>query len=242
MNTPALSGHPTNAPGRFSAGRIVLLVLIVAAVAFFLGRQDWETSLSFDNGVDGSGVAATQTRTLDAFTAIDLAGVSEVTVRVGAKQTVVVQADDNLINRVKTDVQHGVLVVSEHGSFARNLPMSVEVTVPNLDGTRLRGSGMMSVEGIHAQKFTAEVPGSGTLIISGTADQLEASLAGSGDMQLGHLAARSVTASVLGSGRLEVQATQTLDASVSGSGAIIYSGHPATLRQSVNGSGAIRPR
>jgi hypothetical protein len=71
-----------------------------------------------------------------------------------------------------------------------------------------------------------------------TADQLEARLAGSGDMQLGHLAARSVTASVLGSGRLDVQATQKLDASISGSGAIIYSGHPATLTQTVNGSGA----
>ena len=114
--------------------------------------------------------------------------------------------------------------------------------MPNLDGTRLMGSGMISVEGVHAEKFTAEVPGSGMLIISGTADQLEARLAGSGDMQLGHLAARSVTASVLGSGRLEVQATQTLDASISGSGAIVYSGHPSTLEQSVNGSGAIQPR
>ena len=242
MNTQALPGHPTNAPRRFSTGRIVLLVLSVAAVAFFLGRQDLAPSLSLSNGVDGSGVAATQTRTLEAFTAIDLAGVSEVTVRVGAEQTVVVRADDNLINRVKTDVQHGVLVVSERGSFARNLPMSVEVTVPNLDGARLMGSGMVSVEGVRAETFTAEVPGSGTLIVSGAADQLDASLAGSGDMQLGHLAARSVTASVLGSGRLEVQATHTLDASISGSGAIFYSGHPATLTQSVHGSGAIQPR
>ena len=242
MNTPALPNQPTNAAPRRVSGQTVLLVLIVAAGAYMLGRQDWVTSLTFDNGVDGSGVAATQTRTLAPFTAVVLAGASDVTVRVGPKQTVVVQADDNLINHIKTGVQDGVLVVSERGTFARNLPMSVEVTVPNLDRTRLNGSGMISVEGVHARRFTAELAGSGILTIAGTADQLDARLAGSGNMQLGQLAARSVMASVPGSGRLEVQATQTLDASISGSGAVFYSGHPATLMQSVNGSGAIQPR
>jgi hypothetical protein len=242
LNTPARPSHPTNAPRRFSAGRIVLLVLIAAIGAFFLGRQDGVSSrLSVSNGVEGSGVGATQTRTLPPFTAIDLAGASDITVRVGAKQTVVVQADDNLINRIKTVVRHGVLVVSERGSFARDLPMSVEVTVPSLDSTRLIGSGMISVEGVHTRKFTAELAGSGMLTISGTVDQLEARLAGSGTMQLGRLAARSVTASVPGSGRLEVQATQTLDASIPGSGAIVYIGHPKTLKQAISGSGAILP-
>ena len=243
LNTPALPSRPTNNPRRLSAGRIVLLVVIVALGAFFLGRQDWgNSSLNSTNDVNGSGVAATQTRTLPPFTRIDLAGGSAVTVHVGAKQAVVVRADDNLINHIETDVQDGALVVSERGNFATDLPLSVEVTVPNLERTRLIGSGMISVEGVHARTFTAEVPGSGTLTISGTVDQLDATLAGSGDMQLGHLAARSVTASVLGSGRLEVQAIQTLDASVSGSGAIVYSGHPTTLEQSVSGSGAIRSR
>lgn len=243
MNTPALPNHPTKAARRFPAARIALLVLIVAAAAFLLGRQDWvSTSLSFTNGVRGSGVAATQTRTLPPFRAVDLAGVSTITVRVGAKQTVVVNADDNLINRVKTDVRDGALVVSERGSFATNLPLAVEVTVPNLDSTRLMGSGTISVDGVHARRFTAEVLGSGMLTISGTVDQLDASLAGSGNMQLGDLTARFVTATVPGSGRLEVHATHTLDASIPGSGAIVYSGHPKTLKQIVSGSGAIVPR
>jgi hypothetical protein len=207
-----------------------------------LGRQDWPTSLTFSSEVAGSGSAATQTRTVKPFTAIDLTGASDVTVRVGAKQTVRVQADENLIDRVKTGVQNGVLVVSERGTFVRTLPMSVEVTVPTLESARLIGSGMISVEGIQAQRFTAELAGSGILTITGTADHLDAKLAGSGNMQLGQLAARSVVASVPGSGRLEVQATQALDASISGSGVIVYGGRPATVKQSVHGSGAIQPR
>lgn len=222
---------------------MVLLVLVIAAGAFFVGRQDWVSeSLTFTDKVEGSGVAATQTRTLPPFTAIDLAGGSSITVHVGAEQAIEVHTDDNLISRIDTDVRDGVLVVSERGDFATDLPLSVDITVPNLDSTRLMGSGTISIEGVQARTFTAEVPGSGTLTVSGTADQLDARLAGSGDMQLGHLAARSVTASVLGSGRLDVKATHTLDASISGSGAIVYGGHPTTLEQSVNGSGAIQPR
>jgi hypothetical protein len=242
MNTPALPNHPTKAARRLRATGIALLVLIVAAAAFLLGRQNWgNTSLSFTNGVRGSGVAATQTRTLPSFQAVDLAGVSTITVHAGAEQTVVVHADDNLINRVKTDVQDGVLVVSDRGSFATKLPFAIEVTVPNLDGTRLMGSGSISVDGVQARKFTAEVLGSGMLTISGTVDHLDASLAGSGNMQLGDLTARSVTATVPGSGRLEVHATDTLDASIPGSGNIVYSGHPTTLKQMISGSGSILP-
>ena len=111
-----------------------------------------------------------------------------------------------------------------------------------LDGTKLAGSGTISVDGVDARTFTAEVPGSGMLTVSGTADQLDASLAGSGTMQLGGLTARTVTATVPGSGRLEVQATRSLDASITGNGLIAYSGDPEMLEQDITGSGAILPR
>ena len=114
--------------------------------------------------------------------------------------------------------------------------------MPTLDSARLMGSGTISVDGVNARTFTAELPGSGLLTVSGTVDRLDATLAGSGNMQLGDLTARSVTATVPGSGRLDVHATHTLDASIPGNGQIVYSGHPKTVNQIVNGSGAILRR
>jgi len=239
LNRPALRSHP----GRFSTRRIALVILIVAAGTFLLARQDWfSPRLDVTTGINGSGTAATQTRTLPSFTAIDLAGVSTITVHVGARQAVVVHADDNLINHIETDVRNGSLVVSERGRLASNLPLSVEVTVPSLDSTRLMGSGTITVDGVLARTFTAELLGSGMLTIVGTADQLDASLAGSGIMQLGGLTARSVTATVPGSGRLEVHATHRLEASIAGSGEIAYGGHPRALKRDVSGSGVVLPR
>lgn len=246
MSTPALPSEPTNRRRRFTPARIALLVVgvaIVAAGAFFVARQDGvHSSVSFSNGVRGSGVPATQARTVPSFGAIDLAGSSSITVRVGTQQTVVVHTDDNLINHVTADVRDGVLVVSERGSFSDNLPLNVEITTPTLSAARLMGSGDFSIVGVTARTFTAELPGSGMLTVSGTADRLDASLAGSGNMRLGNLTAHSVTATVPGSGNLEVHAIRTLDASIPGNGNIVYSGNPKTVKQIVNGSGAILPR
>ena len=42
-----------------------------------------------------------------------------------------------------------------------------------------------------------------------------------------------------GSGRIVLTATKSLDASVPGSGAIMYSGNPQDVTKSITGSGAI---
>ena len=243
MRIPSLSSHPTNPGGRVSAGRRALLVVLgvlVAAAAFFVIRQDGVSpGVSFTDRVSGSGVPVTQARTVPSFRAIDLTGSSSITVRVGRRQSIVVRAEDNLINHVTTDVRDGVLVVSERGSFSNHLPLSVDVTVPTLAAVGLIGSGSVDVVGVSAQSFTAELPGSGSLTVSGTVRRLDATLAGSGNMELGDLTARSVTATVPGSGRIHIHPTHTLNASIPGNGQIVFSGHPTTVNQIVNGSGVI---
>ena len=58
-------------------------------------------------------------------------------------------------------------------------------------------------------------------------------------MQLETLVARDATVGVPGSGRVQVHATDTLRATIAGSGAIFYRGDPSSVTQSVTGSGVI---
>jgi hypothetical protein len=51
--------------------------------------------------------------------------------------------------------------------------------------------------------------------------------------------ARDATASIDGSGSIVLNATHSLDASISGSGSILYTGNPAQVTKSVSGSGTI---
>jgi len=195
-------------------------------------------------GLVGSGTAAAQTRHLAAFSGVDLAGSSTVTIRAGGRQSVVVHADDNLLGQVTTQVHGTTLVIGTRGSFTTNSPMRVQISVPSLEAVTLSGSGSGAITAgnIQARRLSVRLSGSGVVRASGTVTRLDVSLGGSGDAQLGQLVARDVHAVLAGSGRIVTRAANTLQASVPGSGTIVYSGNPAHVTRSITGSGAITRR
>jgi Putative auto-transporter adhesin, head GIN domain len=229
----------TVAPASIYRYRLALgaaLVLLASTAVLLLVQYGGSSSST----VQGSGIAASSARAVPGFSGVELAGSNVVTVHVGGKPSVVVHGDDNLLGRVTTQVWAGSLVIGNTpGSVTSRTLMSVEVTVPSLESLVLSGSGVLVVDGLETPTLTATLSGSGVLRASGTATKLEITLGGSGDAQLDELVARDVHAVVRGSGRILVTATASLDASVPGSGAIVYSGNPAYVTTNVAGSGAI---
>lgn len=148
--------------------------------------------------MQGSGVAATQTRSVATFTAIDLAGSNKVTVVVGRPQSVVVHADSNLTGHVTARVVAGTLLIRTTGSFTTKVPMSVEISMPSLAAVKLSGSGQLFANGINAPRLTAALSGSGALYARGTVTRLNVTLGGAGQAQLSELTARDVHAVVTG--------------------------------------------
>jgi hypothetical protein len=217
-----------------------ITLLILAAIGVVLLARDVLPGSSTSSGVQGSGVAATSTRALPNFSGIDLAGSNNVTVMAGARQSVVVHADTNLLSRVTTQVKAGKLIIGDVGSFAAKSPMYVEVSVPSLAALDLSGSGNITVTGIKAARLTVILPGSGDISASGSVTRLNISIDGSGNAQCSGLIARNVDAVVSGSGDIFVTATQSLDAKVAGSGAVLYSGNPQ-VTTSITGSGDVTP-
>ena len=231
--TPVPRGHVRNLL-RFGL-RTIVVVLAALGVLLLADRLGDGSTTTV---VRGSGDSVSQSRSLPSFTAVELAGDSQITVRIG-EQAVVVEADDNLVDRVTTAVRGGTLVVDTPGSFTATSPMRVEVTVPTLDAVVLSGTGMVAVDGVAADGLTVRVPGDGVLEVSGSAERVEASLSGSGDVLVQDLVARDVIAMLSGDGRLQVHATRSLDASVSGTGAIFYRGSPSDVTKTVTGTGVI---
>lgn len=192
--------------------------------------------------VAGSGAAASVIRAVPAFTAVDLSGANDVTVQVGGRRSVIVRGDDNVLPLVTTEVRDGVLVIDAERSFQTVTATAVELTVPTLDAATLSGSGTVTVAGVRGEHFTASLDGTGVLSVSGVVERLDAGLGGSGDLKLQHLVAHDATAALSGAGRLQVRATETLDASLSGTGEILYAGDPVTVTKSLTGTGVIAPQ
>jgi putative autotransporter adhesin-like protein len=217
----------------------VIAVLVLGAIGVALALRGGYSSSG--SGIQGSGVAASQTRAVPGFTSLDLAGGNEVNVVVGAPRSVVVNADTNLISHVTTRVVAGTLIIGDTGSFTSHTPMSVEVGVPSLTALNLSGDGKISVTGISLPQLTVTVSGSGLLSASGTVTRLDVTLKGDGMAELSQLSARDVHAVLTGSGLIKVDAASSLNASVPGTGLIMYTGNPAQVATSVTGTGSITP-
>jgi hypothetical protein len=188
---------------------------------------------------EASGGTVAESRDVPPFTGVDLAGAGPVVVRVGEPQSVVVHAEQDVADRITTTVRDGVLVIGADRDFSTDRPLRVEVAVPTLTSVQLSGGGTVDVDGVSGQRFTADLPGSGRLTARGETAELVATLSGSGDMELHDLAAEDVTAAVSGSGLIRVHATSSLDAEVSGAGAIRYTGDPERVSEEVTGVGSI---
>ena len=236
-SAPHRGGH-TARRGQLAVIAAITAAFILATLAVVLLVRGAGPS---SPGIQGSGIAAAQTRTVAGFSRLDLTGSNNVTVVVGAPQSVVVRADSNLISHVTTQVVGGTLVIGDTGSFTRRAPMSVEVSVPSLTRLNLSGDGQISVTGINVPRLAVTVSGSGLLSAAGTATQLDVTLSGDGQAQLFQLTARDVHAVVTGSGLIQVNATTSLDAAVPGTGVIVYSGNPPQVTTSVTGTGAVTP-
>jgi hypothetical protein len=211
-----------------------LAALLAAALILALGAGKF----SFQG--NGSGAAAQQTRSLPAFTRVDLAGANNVIIRVGPKQSVVVHADRNLLERVTTRVRSGGLVIdTTPGNLQAKSPTYVTVSVPSLTAIELNGAGNIVVTGIETPSLSVALPGSGNVEASGSAAKLDVTLDGEGTATLRGLVARDATAELGGTGTIMLTATRSLAASLSGSGTIFYGGHPLHVTRRVTGTGTI---
>jgi hypothetical protein len=214
---------------------VAAFALLVAAVVVLALRN----GSSSHSGLQGSGVAATQARSVPPFTSVDLAGGASVDVTVSATRSVVVHADDNLLAHVTTRVVGGRLLVGTRGSFATKTPLRVAVTLPALRALALSGGAVLTAAGVHEHALAVTLSGGGLLRVTGAVDRLDVLLSGGGDAELAGLAARTAHVRLTGSGLVDVQPVVSLDATVSGSGAVVYRGNPQRVTSHVTGSGAI---
>jgi hypothetical protein len=216
------------------------LVLIVILATLAVDRSFFQDSSS--PAGTGSGVAATQARAVPPFTAVELAGANNIVVHVGAKRSVRVHADSNLLGRVTTRVRSGRLVIgTTPGNLNAKSPMFVAVSVPALDSLTLRGAGNISLTGIDSRSLSLALPGSGNIEASGTTTKLDVTISGHGTALLKRLVARDAKAALSGDGTIMLTATRSLSARVSGTGTVLYGGKPHSVTQQISGDGVVAP-
>lgn len=113
------------------------------------------------------------------------------------------------------------------------------VTAPTVRTFDLRSSADLSIRDYDQPSFDLDVSGSGDVDAAGQAQTVTIDLTGSGDADLSSLRVTDATIDVSGSGDLRVGPSGAARVDVSGSGDVNLTRRPATLQQSLSGSGDI---
>jgi hypothetical protein len=246
---------------------VATLAITAAAVitAFALPLPAQALTITLSKGgadmVAGSGKEVSVARQVGAFSALRLDSSVDVHARQGTTPSVTVHADDNIEPLVETAVEGDTLVVrlKKGSSLRTNHKIAVDVVFTSLASVQQRGSGDLHIDHVSGPKFESAISGSGDLqiddaqvgafalsiagsgdvVVAGSADEARFGIAGSGDIDARKFQAKKVSVSISGSGDARVNATETLEARVAGSGDVSYSGHPHDVSRRVSGSGSV---
>lgn len=193
------------------------------------------------DAVRGSGKAAKETRQVGAFDAIDVRGAATLDVTVGGAPSVVVEADDNLLPLVVTDVTDHTLQIGTRNAVRSKLDdgIHVTITVPSLRGIEVGGACTAKIAGLTGPVFEVRISGAGSIKADGAVDALRIHVSGSGSIEAEKLAAKRADVDVSGAGHVRLTATEALSAKVSGVGDVAYAGKPQHVEKKVLGIGRI---
>lgn len=195
--------------------------------------------------IRGSGPVTTETRNVAGFTAVSVAGSTNVYITQGAVFKVEVKGYSNLLPHFETKLLNNTLQLGfKRDVNVKNDNTDVYITMPALTGLSISGSGNISTTGAFNGNtdFNTRIDGSGNIhFSSGTIQNFYSTIAGSGSIYAIGMIADKADINTSGSGNTEITATSQLKVRIDGSGNVYYRGTPV-ISTTITGSGAVLPK
>lgn len=212
-----------------------LLVVFALSASFMAGCA------LHHNEVVGSGKRQREKREVAAFSSISTEGAYEIAVVSQQGLSLEIEADDNILPLIKTDVSNGVLHIKATRGFSINNHIVVKIGTPNIEGISTSGAGTIDISGLKNDKFEIDSNGAGVIKVSGETGSLDIESNGASKIDAHKLRAAKGTVEANGVSKIEVNASEELNVTISGPASVIYSGDPK-LNKTVNGPGSVERR
>lgn len=214
-------------------------------------------------GEPGSGKLAVEAREVSNFNAIDISYPATVFVTQGAKESLEIEAEDNLLPNLKTQVKNGTLQIfyKREGNKHIRPTKEVKITIVVKDlrdvefsaagellveklktdslDVSLSGAGNLEFDEIEVNGLVVSLSGAGSMTASGVADSLDMNISGFGDFKGKELHSRDARVDISGAGSATVWVDDELTAEISGAGSVNYYGSASVTRR-ISGVGTIK--
>lgn len=214
------------------------------------------------NSVKGSGDIATRTVDITGAERLIFSGLGEIIIEQGDKEELVIEAEENLLDYLRTDVSGNRLTIGLKRGVISIIPTKTPkfyLTLQNIEEVRLTGAGSIlgedldvanlniessglgsiDIEDIEAEEVSIEISGAGNIELTGNTEQQNIKISGLGSYKAMGLISESTSIEISGAGKATVYAEDSLDITLTGVGSVEYLGNPS-LTQKVTGPGSIR--
>ena len=237
------------------------LVLVLVVAALMLSTMACSFNVYLPRTVKGNGNVVEESRSIESFSRLDFQGIGNIYVSYGEKQSLTIEAEENLIPYLESFTRGDTLVIKvEDGrNINPTAPVDFYVTVTDLESVDVSGLGNVELPEIEADRFTIEISGAGDIEIDAlVADSFKAEMTGLGNLDIdgGEVVSQEVRISgsgkynarrmdsqdanieISGLGSATVSVSEYLDVSISGAGDIEYYGSPE-IDKSISGLGKL---
>lgn len=208
----------------------LLLVVAVVLPACHQGRI---------SGVKGSGKREVQKRDVAQFTSISTEGAFEIHVTCQKQPSLEIEADDNIISLIDTEVSNNVLRLSNNKGYSTSEPVKIKISVPNLEGLSVSGAGSIDIKDMNNESFKIDSEGAPSITVSGTTKLINIDASGAGSIDTHKLRASRGVVESNGVSNVELDVKDQLDVKVSGPSTVFYRGDPK-VNKTVNGPGTVQ--
>lgn len=212
----------------------------------------------------GNGDVRSERRSVRGIEAIEVNGSFDVFVKQGNQEELIVEADENLLDIISTEVNSdGTLLIKTKKSIRNAEKLNVFVTVRSLRAVHVSGAADLEAEGwfqtrdlliassgsanikfprLEAETVECRSSGSSDIYLAGSTGLLEASMSGSCDLKAAELEAYDCELNLSGSSDARVHASRSLVVNASGSSDVYCSGNPRSRNVQSSGSSDVHFR
>lgn len=202
-----------------------------------------------------------QTREVAGFSAVELRGVGKLRIEIGEAESLTIEADDEMLQTIVTEVIGAKLVIkfdpwAAFKTWVQSKPVTMTLTARELDSVALTGSGSIEASiqserleiaiagsgsvrmGVQVTELSVAVSGAGDVTLAGRADRQDVRISGSGTYDAADVVSDAVSIVIGGAGRVKVHANERLDVQIGGAGTVLYKGSPH-VEQRIGGFGKV---
>ena len=233
---------------------VAAMLLLVALAGCTMGPMEVVT---------GSGNLIEENRNLSGFSRIELSGMGMLVLTQDGTESVVVEGEDNIVARIRTDVSGDTLRIRTEDNVNLNPTKDLiyRVNVSEIERVTMSGAGSLqagdvragslelqssgagnvNIETLTAEELRVSISGVGNVMIRGSATRQQVTLSGVGSYQAPDLDTTEATVKINGAGGAIVRVSDRLNVEISGAGSVTYIGDPQ-VEQKISGAGRVSKR